>query len=325
MATDTPGREVARLADVAMYEAAPAIDRTAPNGSLLPVVTLVSMTPNPLRTMAAAAELYRGVVITNPMQVDRQVAQEWWVDMTRTVLQTPLEFIRLHFLLENVPRSLTHQLVRQRTAAYVQESQRFAIKEDASWAVTMPPTIAALPEDHPGRKLWQGTVESLGKRYLDLIDHGIPAEDARGILPTDITTRVHYTTDLRNFAALAGKRLCTQAQFIWRQVWAGMIEEIRNYGNKQDQFGNFANGEKWEFDAIANLFRPVCYLTGKCEFMAETDRYCSIRDRVNQFHAGGIPSEQWAETQFGNAAVRPEEWLLDPGAARTKNPEWRTT
>lgn len=328
MEPDSENTEIARLADVAMYPAAPAADRTAPDGTLLPVVTLVSMTPHPLRTLAAAAELYRGVVITDPMQVDKPTAMMWWEDMTRTVLDTPLEFISLHFLLENVPRSFTHQLVRQRTARFVQESMRFAVHEDASYAVTLPPSVAALPEDHPGRKMWEDTTDVVGRRYLKLIEHGIPAEDARGLLPTDIMTKVHYHTDLRNFAATAGKRLCTQAQFIWRQVWAGMISEIRSYGNRQDEStGKFLNGDPWEFAAIADLFRPICYQTGKCEFMAKTDRFCKIRDRVNAFHGDGVPSTNWDDPAWreDGRQILPAEWLLDHTSARTRDMNWRQT
>jgi flavin-dependent thymidylate synthase len=273
--------------------------------------------------MAAAAELYDGEIVTDPMQVSRDRAQEWFADMTRTVLKAPLEFIHLHFLFQNVSRAFTHQLVRQRTAAYVQESQRFAIKRDADWAVMMPPSIAALPEDATARKLWESTVQGLGHRYNDLVNHGIPAEDARGLLPTNILTRVHYTTNLRNLIEHAGLRLCTQAQFEWRAVWAGMISEIRDYGNRQDRFGNFSNGEQWEFAAIGELFRPICYRTGKCEFMAQSDRFCKIRPRVQEFHAGGVASDLWDDPQMGDQMIRPEEWLLDPAAARTLDPEWR--
>ena len=33
---------------------------------------------------------------------------------------------------------------------------------------------------------------------------GVPAEDARGLLPTNIATRLHYRTDLRNLVNTAG-------------------------------------------------------------------------------------------------------------------------
>ena len=52
MSTEEPGTDVARWADEAMYRAAPIKD-------FEPKVTLVSMTANPLKVMAAANEQYR--------------------------------------------------------------------------------------------------------------------------------------------------------------------------------------------------------------------------------------------------------------------------
>jgi flavin-dependent thymidylate synthase len=281
--------EVARFADVAMFEATPLSDD---KGQVHPRVTLISMTPDPLRVMAAAAEMYGGGVIHNASRVPRPIAEEWFADMTRTKLKAPLEFINLHFLIEGVSRAFTHQLVRQRTAAYVQESQRFAVKTNARWEVVEPPSLYGLPDDHPWREVWNATVDRVAAAYNQLVNAGMPAEDARGLLPTNIGTRVHYHTNLRNLAEHAGNRLCTQAQFEWRQVWAEIIRAVKTYGPAEDS---------WQQEMIAQLFLPICFLTGKCEFMAVTDRHCSIRSRVN-------------EGKFEE--IRPQEWLADPTAAR---------
>jgi len=313
------GNEVARFADVAMYHAAEAERAEDGDGeAALPRVTLVQMTRNPLGTMAAASELYRGTVCPSPV-VNRMVAEEWLHDMTRTRLQTPLEFVSLHFLLENVSRGFTHQLVRQRTAAYVQESMRFAVKDDAGWAVYMPPSIAELPDGHPRRELWIQAVKNTGTVYAGLVNNGIPAEDARGLLPTNILTRVHYHTNLRNLLEHAGNRLCTQAQFEWRLVFQGIVNAIRGFPSRLSDAdgGSREHSLQWQYDAIADLFRPICYRTGKCEFMAATDRHCNIRERVNSFHDSGIPSAQWDSTVFpAHVRINPAEWLLDPASAR---------
>jgi flavin-dependent thymidylate synthase len=294
-------KEVARWADVSMYRAEP--DRLAEQGeNVVPQVTLISMTPNPLRTMAATAELYAGRPVRSPGDVSRTTAMKWFGDMTRTALQAPLEFIDLHFFFEGVTRAFTHQLVRQRTAAYVQESQRFAVKENAAIEVAYPPSIMGLPEDHPWRMIWDSAISSVAYSYLRLVNAGMPAEDARGLLPTNITTRGHYKTNLRNLAEHAGMRLCSQAQAEWKQVWAGILRAIREYGPPS---------ERWQQFAIAGLFKPVCYQTGKCEFLAETDRYCSIRERVMAHHKAGEGPEEWSDIDHaeplreGAARLRP--------------------
>jgi flavin-dependent thymidylate synthase len=227
----------------------------------------------------------------------------WFTEMSRTVLKAPLEWINFSFYFEGVTRAFTHQLVRQRTAVYVQESQRFAVKENARWEVAKPPSIARLAEDHPMRVLWDQADTYDAWVYNALIAGGIPAEDARGRLPTNITTRIHYHTDLRNLAQQSGLRLCSQAQWEWKQVWAGILRAIRSYGPDE---------ERWQQDAIAGLFRPICYQTGKCEFMAKSDRFCSIRDRVTDHFLKGEGPDKWDDIDPGEplregaARLRPE-------------------
>jgi flavin-dependent thymidylate synthase len=290
--------EMERWADEAMYLAEP--DNSAEVfGHVEPCVTLVSMTANPLRVMASATELYRGRVVRRPDEISRETAENWLTDMTRTTLSAGLEFIDLHFLIEGVTRAFTHQLVRQRTAVFVQESQRFAVKADAQWEVAMPPTIAALADDDPRRVRWAEAVIDVTHAYNALVSAGVPAEDARSLLPTNITTRIHYKTNLRNLADHAGMRLCSQAQAEWKNVWARMIHAIQSYGPIE---------ERWQQEAIGRLFKPVCFLTGKCEFMAATDRWCAIRERVEAHHAAGDPVATWVD-------IDPMEPLRE-GAAR---------
>ena len=110
----------------------------------------------------------------------------------------------------------------------------------------------------------------------------MPAEDARGLLPTNLLTRINYNTSLRGLLEHSGVRLCSQAQHEWRLVWAKIIEAIRGYGG-------------WQFEELAGIFKPICYKTGKCEFMADVDRFCSIRERVEAHHKLGEPSDKWID------------------------------
>jgi flavin-dependent thymidylate synthase len=287
-------------ADPAMYRAKPMSEHGDP---VRPKVTLISMTPNPLRVMAAASELYQGGVYNDPRYIEREQALNWLDGFRKSKISAPLEFISLHFLIEGVTRAFTHQLVRQRTAVFVQESMRFAVKENAMAEVALPPSIEALEYDDHRRQRWDDTVDVIGQAYNYLINAGIPAEDARGLLPTNITTRIHYHTDLRNFVNTAGMRLCSQAQAEWKQVWVRIIQAILNYGPPE---------ESWQQSEIAALFKPVCYQTGSCGFNGPADRWCVIRDRVNAHAEAGDPPDTWTN-------IDPRE-PLHPYAARKPRP-----
>lgn len=329
-----PGTTVAKWADQAMFTAEPI------NANEGPKVHLLWMTADPLAVIAAPSKMYKGEVARSLRDVTHAERQEYVEQLKATKLKAPYEFVKFHFLIEGVTRAFTHQMVRQRTAVYAQESLRFAVKEDMP--VALPPSIASLPEDHRLRRSWDKFVEGLGVAYRGLVDNGIPAEDARGLLPHNTLTRLHYCTDLRALLDHAGNRLCTQAQFEWRLVFAKIAQAIREYNPYNDIEWKTLNlgdegaydfirhcyeSERWQYEAIADLFRPVCYLTGKCEFKANFDRKCSIRGRVDKLAEHGVPSSEWGEEHsfameppYGDTVIVPPiraaEWLLDPGAAR---------
>lgn len=354
-------KEIQKWADKAMFAAEPIDAKEGPK------VYLLEMSSDPLGQIAAACKMYKGEVVRDLADVTNAERHEYFEQVQRTKLQAPFEFVKFHFLFEGVSRSFTHQMVRQRTAVYAQESLRFAVKEDMPQY--LPPSLAGTMSEDEWEAHWLEETSLMGlngssfslsgqahdwainhsskaqlmrlewdqhnratqQAYNNLIDMGMPAEDARGRLPHDTLTRIHYSTDLRALLDHAGNRLCTQAQFEWRIVWAQIIRAIRDYG--RDDVTDF-----WQYNDLARMFKPVCYLTGKCEFKANFDRACKIRERVDANEAIGRPSSEWGEEKvWGNSmvadpdkymppwsrqgqhvipAIKPEEWLLDPSAAR---------
>lgn len=317
-------QDILKWADAQQYHAEPMPD--VGDYGVEPKATLIWMTPDPLGAMATFMGMYAGKVIRSIDDItddDRQVALE---NMTKTHLQAPLEVIKLHFLIEGVDRAFTHQLVRQRTAVYAQESLRFAVVGDLKDATTLPPSLwgtvnqyeadDSIPSDQQNwRNTWDNVIETIDSAYHRLVDSGMPSEEARGLLPTAVATRVHYVTDLRNMKDHAGNRLCTQAQFHWRSIFTQIKNEIGNYG------------DHWQFRALADsgLFRPVCYQLGHCPFEAIYDRHCNIRSMVRaRAHQGSTDSNQWhkpllgirGDVDYRDDGIQTEDWLLDIAAAR---------
>jgi flavin-dependent thymidylate synthase len=316
---DKPGTDLAVWADRAMFRAEPIDAQEGPR------VYLLWMTPDPLGAIAAACKMYKGEVVRNLRDVTDEERLEYLAQVQNTKLKAPFEFVKFHFMLEGVTRAFTHQMVRQRTAAYAQESLRFAVKEDMP--VGLPPSLAGLSDEHPAVLEWEYALAHMQTAYQKLVDeHGIPAEDARGLLPTNILTRLHYTTDLRALLDHAGNRLCTQAQFEWRLVFAQIVDAIRSTAMTIERGSAEGNGQEEVYmaDKLTDLFKPVCYQTGKCEFKANFDRACNIRGRVDAFENAGIPSEGWHSDGWVDweqnplDGIKPGEWLLDHNAAREK-------
>lgn len=353
--------ELRKWADEHQYDAEPQPGVTEHSG-VMPSVHLIHMTDDPLGVLAAHNGIYKGNVIRSLAEVTDDMRREALDDMLRTTLQSPLESIKMHWLFEGVDRAFTHQHVRQRTANFGQESMRFSVLGPLIEATTLPPelhgTERALIEPHAtfwsfdqirdssfftyadeaerNRMVWDWCVEQIDAAYHYLVEHGIAAEEARGLLPHCTATRIHYETDLRALMKVMGERLCTQAQFHWRTVAALVQHAVRNYTpdfswagmQKEWMTELFRNQYGWQFGLIADsgIFRPVCYQTGKCMFQASADRGCTIRERVEiRAKHGGHDSTQWHKPflyydEHGDTTnspgIRKEEWLLNPAAAR---------
>jgi len=367
-----PSKDVVVWADKAMYTAVPtSTDDSVP---VVPTVRLLAAQADPLGAVAASSLMYLGQPVRHLSEVTDNDRRRFFEDIKRTQLDSPFEFIDFHFIIEGVTRAFTHQMVRQRVGAvYVQESQRFAVKENGAHEVALPPSLqgtlslaqltdrtrteyeaaglnpeAVSDEDvaewakgeQRQRLSWDRAQEQITRAYMELVNAGMPAEDARGLLPTNITTRIHYKTNLRALIQHAGNRLCTQAQFEWRVVWAGIVQAIRDYGQEQiyrhsltgqdvgeggydfdAELGDVNTASSaWQFEELSRVFAPVCYNTGKCEFMSDMDRHCNIRERVQQYAAHGVKSAEWPEgrVDLGIPAIRAEEWLADPASARVR-------
>lgn len=311
-----PGHEIQKWADKAMFEAE---EMPKDAQGVRPKAYLLSATPDPLGAIAAMCCIYEGKVVRDLADVTDEQRRHYWEQVKKTHLKAPLEAVDLHFMVEGVTRSFTHQMVRQRTAVFAQESLRFAVKENMADEVPLPPSLlqsfeemaAADAAGEPATQkelaqdVWRHAVSDAEEAYNVLINMGVPAEDARGLLPHSVTTRLHYKTNLRNLLDHAGNRLCTQAQFEWRYALAEMVKAIREHVPADHWDG--ARGEhrnhSWQFNLIADdgLFKPVCYALGHCPFTATFDRDCTIRERVQR----GAFDE-----------INDREWLVDPAAAR---------
>lgn len=322
-----PGARVQLWADVAMWKAPKHTDPQKPK------VTVSMCTPDPLGVMAMVNAQYTGRNLTSPTQVTEDERREAWEAATVSKLsETPLEWIQWSINFENVSRAFTHQLVRTRMATYAQESQRFAVKDNVRDSTKLPPSLAGtlpweefcaarraegvdpemnISKEQTWRNIWDNALDVVDSAVGNLINSGMPAEDARGLLPTNMLTRVHMRVDMKTLLNLAGARLCTQAQAEWRAVFAELAKAIRIYALDQPV------EHHWQYHLIQDSFRPICFAANRCTMKARSDRYCAIREQVDLFEAAGVKSDEWendASWQLGIRPIHPAQWIAADAA-----------
>lgn len=130
-----------------------------------------------------------------------------------------LEHAVFSFGVEGISRAASHQLVRHRVASYSQQSQRYvAAREDFERVI--PPAIAA---SKPLTRTYERLMRACGRAYAELLAGGVPAEDARFVLPNAAATRIIVTMNARELRHFFRMRCCLRAQWEIRELAERML------------------------------------------------------------------------------------------------------
>lgn len=131
------------------------------------------------------------------------------------------EFVDYVFLIEGVSRAFTHQFVRSRQGSYAQQTMRVLNMGEYDYVYT-----DRVKADIRARGLVDIANENIRLTYNELIKLGLPAEDARGILPTNISTNIVAKFNLRAFVDLAKSRTGGRTQGEYQKVMNAMVDEV---------------------------------------------------------------------------------------------------
>src|SRR6188472_2474442 len=202
-----------------------------------------------------------------------QVATEKQQDLIRRVIESghgsTIEHIVFTFAISGVTRTLSHQLVRHRAGvAFDQQSQRYLKFKGA--ATMLPHSIAEGDPDL--RERYEEQVDGALGLYGELVQAGIPGEDARFVFPNATRTNLVMTTNLRALIHMSGLRLCTMAQWEIRRLFQLIRHEIF-------QVSPF----------LGSFLAPKCVALGYCDEMGNRDEHCPIRPHKDNVLAA------WAE------------------------------
>ena len=187
-------------------------------------VKLLRYTPEPDKTVAMSARLCYSPI--GAAELEEKLSNE---QITKLVRQlgamghtSTFEHVSFTFAIEGVSRVLTHQLVRHRIASYSQQSQRYVKEHD--FAMIVPHTIEAKPE---AKKKFEALCQEIQNLYNQFTEEGIPAEDARYILPNAAETKIVVTMNARSLLHFFELRCCNRAQWEIRELADKMLEEVR--------------------------------------------------------------------------------------------------
>jgi flavin-dependent thymidylate synthase len=139
------------------------------------------------------------------------------LDYITKTIRSSWEFIDYTFQISGVTRAFTHQFVRTRTGSYAQQSQR-SVDMSTGIEVVMPESVLAAGKEPS----WSRVVNPIEQLNVELREAGVPTEDCRGMLPTNIKTNIIAKFNLRTMADLCGKRDNPRAQGEYTKVYRKM-------------------------------------------------------------------------------------------------------
>ena len=128
--------------------------------------------------------------------------------------ESVLEHASFTFKIEGISRVCLAQLTRHRLMSFSVESQRYAKAQDS---YRIPDNMEDNPDVHK-------TMIACDELYYTLLGQGIPAEDARYILPQAVTTDLILTANARELRHFFELRCCNRAQDEIRELADKMLE-----------------------------------------------------------------------------------------------------
>jgi thymidylate synthase (FAD) len=184
-------------------------------------VILLQCTPEPERLVALAARLCYSPVSIGDLQ--QEISRKDVRDLVGRVLSmghaSVLEHVTLTYGVEGISRATSHQLVRHRIASYSQQSQRYVA---AAFGYVTPPSLGRRKGDRMAVR-YRRHMKKSAELYQEMLAAGIPAEDARFVLPNATGTKILISMNARELHHFFALRLCRRAQWEIREMAKRML------------------------------------------------------------------------------------------------------
>lgn len=186
-------------------------------------VTLLNFTPNARQmlvfTKSTRLNITPGLMDVISMYSDEKLQKE--LDYMVDTIKSSWEFVDATFCIEGVSRGFTHQFVRNRLGSYAQQTMRILDMGDFDYITG--PSIAG---DERLQAMYDAAMAQISVVYKELIKSGAKIEDARGILPTNISTNIIAKFNLRALSQMMLSRASNRTQDEYRQVLDAMYAAV---------------------------------------------------------------------------------------------------
>ena len=187
-------------------------------------VTLISHTPNPQWLIETCARISYD---SKNEPFDPKVNSEFIRKLVKNGHESPLEHASATFLIEDVSRTCSHQIVRHRLASFSQKSGRYTEHESLMDGIVYPMSVARLIHENTEVSSLQLRTISHLNAFVDMLEkNGVPKEDARFFMPQAECTSLYMTANFREWRHFLKLRLDRHAQWEIRAVAREILRQL---------------------------------------------------------------------------------------------------
>ena len=156
-------------------------------------------------------------------RISAEKIREFVQERLKTGHASPLEQVVFWFGISGVSRALSHQFVRHRIGiSFEQQSLRYVRYKEERLDYVMPKTW----EQQGMAGEYDRLMGEITRVYEAALAKGIPAEDARFVLPNATPTNFQVMVNFTELLHIADLRLCWRAQWEIRHMVALMRREV---------------------------------------------------------------------------------------------------
>lgn len=187
-----------------------------------PSAKIISMTPNPLELIEIAGR--------NCYKSEDRITDESAHEFIRRAIKAGHLSICEHASATVriiCDRGISHEIVRHRLASYSQESTRYARYSDKKFGseITVIKPLFWEPCT-PEYTQWELSMLESEQRYMNLINLGAKAEQARSVLPNSLKTEIVMTANFREWKWIFHERCQKAAHPQIREIMLPLLKEM---------------------------------------------------------------------------------------------------
>lgn len=264
-------------------------------------VSLIEYTPNALDVLIftkstrlkMSAGLYADI---QAWPIEKKLEE---LEYMRNTIASSWEFVDYIFHIEGVSRAFTHQLVRHRAGvSFAQQAQRAVDMSGFEFIcgdTTGEPDADMLgaetglfmfhngqPDQLNRHRFYKAAMGAVNSYYQELLRLGANKQDARGILPTNISTNICFKANLRTLSEMGQTRLCVKSQGEFQDVFREIRERVMEVHPWTERF-----------------IRVHCAKWGVCKFPSYPTSDCPAKPFVYNPETG--------EAYGGGRASKPDD------------------